>query len=499
LDTVSPYILAAILGVAFVFRLYKLDVGLWLDEILTYVKYVNKPFGQIVATYDSQNQHLLYSLLARASFWIFGEGAWSLRLPAVIFGVGSIWTLYLLGRKVASTREALFGAGLFTFSYHHIWFSQNARGYTGLLFWTLLSSWLLLRGLHEGQPRFWLAYAVAASLGVYTHITMLFVIIGHFIIYLFKLVAWRKTTWANKWAGFVLGFCLAGVLTVLLYAPVLPEMIRTTVGAEREGTAVREWANPLWTLLEFARGMKLSFAGSLIAVAATFVFGIGLWSLARETPVVVQFLLIPSSLGGAIMIGTGHHLWPRFFFFAFGFAALVVVRGARVLGHLVAQLPGLSSFKPIWLGDALCIGLVLVSAVSVPFAYGPKQDYEGALEFIETKKEPGDAVVTVGLATFPYQFYYKVDWKEAETLEALNIIRSQARRTWLLYTLPVQLKSLYPEITATIQSDFKVMRSFYGTLGDGTIFVCRSDEPPSESLIVGRSAASWAGRRESYD
>ena len=136
-------ILAILLLIASILRLYGLGNGLWIDEIVTYVNYGKMPFGEILTTYDSENLHVLFALLANACFKIFGESEWSIRLPAVFFGIGSIWAIYLLGRQVGTAREALLSAAVLTFSYHHIWFSQNARGYTALLFWTILSSWLL--------------------------------------------------------------------------------------------------------------------------------------------------------------------------------------------------------------------------------------------------------------------------------------------------------------------------------------------------------------------
>ena len=255
-------ILSAILLSAAALRLYALDSGLWFDEILTYVNYVKKPFGEIISTFDSQNQHPLYTLLAHASFLTFGESAWALRLPAVIFGVGSIWAVYLLGCQVSSSREALLSASLLVFSYHHIWFSQNARGYTGLLLWTVLSSWLFLRALDEGRPQLWFWYATTATLGVYTHMTMLFVIGGQFIIYLIELFRRRKEVWPNRWSGLVYGFCLAGFLTFQSHALVLPQILGGTLS---ERSTVAAWRNPLWTMLEFVRGMEISFAGGIVA------------------------------------------------------------------------------------------------------------------------------------------------------------------------------------------------------------------------------------------
>lgn len=465
-------LLTAILIAAAALRLYGLNAGLWHDEILTYVRYARMPFGEIISTYSDQNQHLLYTLLAHASFWLFGEGAWSLRIPAVLFGLGSIWALYLLGCKVASAREALLAAALVAFSYHHIWFSQNARGYTGLLFWTVLTSWWFLRGLREARPQSWLLYAAGAALGVYTNMTLLFVIIGHFITYVMAIFTRRQEAWPNKWHGFFLGFCLAGFLTLQLHALVLPQILSGVIGEE---STIPAWTSPLWTLLEFARGMEMSFAGGIAATAALVIFGAGVVSFARTDPIVLQLFLIPPFICAVVVLGMGHHLWPRFFFFTIGFGALIVVRGGMEVGRLATRLLHVTSTQSIALGTALCVGVILTSALSIPRVYAPKQDYQGALDFVNARKEAGDAVATVGLATFTYKNFYNLDWHEVKTLADLRAIRSQANRTWLLYTFPPHVQAVYQDIMTSVQRDFTVLRQFHGTVGSGTVFVCLSD------------------------
>jgi Dolichyl-phosphate-mannose-protein mannosyltransferase len=104
--------LGAILAGAAALRFHALDTGLWHDEIL-----------------------ILYTVLARLSLGLFGDGCWVLRLPAAVFGIASVGALYGLAREVTDRGEALLTAALLAFSYHHVWFSQNARGYTGLLLW----------------------------------------------------------------------------------------------------------------------------------------------------------------------------------------------------------------------------------------------------------------------------------------------------------------------------------------------------------------------------
>src|SRR5829696_6498101 len=120
--------LAFITVAAVVLRVIGLDHGLWYDEIVTLVQSVRPSLSTIVTQFPGANNHPLYSVAAHLSVAAFGEEAWSVRLPAMLFGVATVPLLFWLGSAVSDRREALLGAALLAVSYHHIWFSQNARG-----------------------------------------------------------------------------------------------------------------------------------------------------------------------------------------------------------------------------------------------------------------------------------------------------------------------------------------------------------------------------------
>ncbi len=467
----SAGVLLAILLAATALRLYRLDAGLWYDEIIADVEFVRAPFSTIVTTYESENQHFLYNILAHASYGLFGPSNWALRLPAVLFGLASILALYLLARRVTSTTESLLAAGLLSFSYHHIWFSQNARGYTGLLFWTLMSSWLLLRALRSGRRGQWLLYAVSVSLGLYTHFTMVFPIVGQLGVYGFELIRRGRAGQRQDWYGLFLGFGMGALLGLGLYAPVLPGILH---GMGRETSLVAEWKSPLWTLAEIVKGLRIGFVGGIAAVAALAVFGVGAVSCARSQPAVLILLSIPVLACAAVVVGLGHHLWPRLFFFTLGFVVLVAVRGAAVAGRLVGQrVLRWPKRWSTWLSIAAGLGLVLISALSLPSVYGPKQDYEGALRFVQAARAPGDTVATADLAAFPYEKYYRVDWRVVKSVGELDTLRSGAARTWFVYTFRQVLESAAPDIMASLERDFKAVKTFDGTLSGGRIYVVR--------------------------
>ena len=156
-----------------------------------------------------------------------GETAWTVRLPAVIFGIASIPLLFLVGRAVATTREGLLAAAFLAVSYHHVWFSQNARGYTALLFWTLLCTLLFYRGLERRRWPPFLAYAVAAALGAYTHLTFVFVVVSHAAaVLLLAAQSFRGGREALSWLAMpIAAIVLSGVLTLALYAPMFGQVV----------------------------------------------------------------------------------------------------------------------------------------------------------------------------------------------------------------------------------------------------------------------------------
>jgi hypothetical protein len=115
--------------------------------------------------------------------------------------------------------------------------------------------------------------------------------------------------------------------------------------------------------------------------------------------------------------------------------------------------------------------MILVSAASMVFAYGPKQDYEGALDYVEARRAPGDAVVAVGLADFIYRDYLGQRWPSAANRQELAAIRAQTERTWLIYTFPPVLASVHPDIMGTIEQEFELIQTFTGTVRSGDVFL----------------------------
>jgi hypothetical protein len=170
-------------------------------------------------------------------------------------------------------------------------------------------------------------------------------------------------------------------------------------------------------------------------------------------------------------------MYPRFYFSLIGFAIIILARGVTVIpkwiaAHWPRHFPGINP------GPALTAVFVIVllasSCLSLVRNYRyPKQDFEGAMQFVDAERKYGEAVVTAGAATYPYQQYYAKPWESVETAEKLQEICRQNRAVWLVYTFPRYLQDAAPAVMDLIQKQFTPIRVFHGTLGDGDVFVTR--------------------------
>ena len=460
-----------LLALALVLRWIGVHQDLWIDEVYTLVQFVRPSWGQIFTNYTDDNQHLLYSLLAHASVSTFGESAAALRLPALLLGLASLWATQRLAILVSGRREALLAVALLAVSYHHVWFSQNARGYTGLLFATVLSTELLLRGLWQGRWSIWTGYAAAVALGMGLHLSMVFVVAAHFLLVAALVV--RRTGTAALRRRPLIALVLAATLTLQIYALVSPQVIAFYL-QPAAGTAIAPeiWKSPIWLVQETIRGLGVgSLVGWVGLALAAVVLTSGVMSFLRRTPLVTWCFLLPALLGGSAMVLLQRNLWPRFFFNELSFAALFALRGARLLGDEVRRRLGRG---PRELGMVCAIGVVLASAVALPRNYRyPKQDFTGALEWVLGHKAPGDRIVALGMARPAYKEIYAPDMLAASSLEELRNLLSPEERTWVIYTFGEQLEAKDPELWQALLTDFEEVRAFPGTLGGGQVVVGR--------------------------
>jgi mannosyltransferase len=125
------------------------------------------------------NMALYYVLL---KLWlIFGISEFYVRTLSVVFGLAAIPVVYALGVRLFGARTGLIAAGLLSINAFHARYSQEARGYTLLVFLSALSSWLWVQCIDHPTPRNWRFYTLASVLTVYAHFYGILVVLGHWL------------------------------------------------------------------------------------------------------------------------------------------------------------------------------------------------------------------------------------------------------------------------------------------------------------------------------
>jgi hypothetical protein len=344
------------------------------------------------------------------------------------------------------------------------------------MFWNLLGSALFLDGIRRPSRRTWIAYGLTGALGVWTNLTAAFTIAAHGLVWLGLLArgvpAGRRAHPGARGGGPLLGFAIAGLLGLLLYAALLPQMLHEfgrQAGLESANVKVREWTSPLWTIREAVRQTGLG-PGALAALFAAAALALaGLVSIARRDGAAAAIMVLPAPVALAILVAIGFHVWPRYFFPLSGFALVFAVRGIRVAADALARRPAPG------LATAATLVLAFGSALMLPADWRlPKQDYEGARAVVASERRPEEPVVTAGLAAIAYEWLYAPEWTPVEDAAALDRIVAAAPRTWLVYSFPTVLATSHPEILERARTRFETVRELPGTVGDGTVYVLRS-------------------------
>lgn len=468
-----PWTLAvgAVLTLATVLRLPGLNAQLWFDEIATLVISIRQPLSTILTAFPGVNQHPFYSVLAHGAVGAWGELPWTVRLPAVVFGVTAVWTVWDAGRTMLSRTEAIAAAVLVATSSQHVWFSQNARGYTMLASFTLVTTVALLRIGATGERRHYVVYAVAAVAGVYTHLTMAFVLAAHVLT---VAAGWMLgAPMARRFAAgrLVMMWAVVVALIGLVYAPYVPDLLHTfTEKAPPKAATVATAGRAAGDLL---RGVTDGFgvAGLLTVLVLATTGGLAMLS---SQPFVVWLLVSPAivTLGTTALLG--QPLRPRFLFNLSGAAALFVAAGAAVIARAIAARAAWTS--PAALAACL-IALLLPLAPGAATAIArnaavPKQDFAGALAWLDEAQEPGQRIVGAGTICLALDGYFRRPWPCVTTIDGWQRETAGGGPVLGVHTLIEFWDD--PDLVATLARDCRDVRRFPGTLGGGDVVVCQA-------------------------
>jgi len=283
----------------------------------------------------------LYFLLSRLWIEFVGHSISTMRFLTAVFSVLAIPCLYWLCRELFEHPAVAWTAiGLYAITPIHVLFAQEARPYSLLTVWVLLSSTLLLRALRSGKRRNWIAYGLTIAAGFYTQLLFTFVLLAQGL-YVFILEGIGKRRITRNLKSFLL--TVAGAVISFIPWIVLLFIRREQVS---ESTASLVSSHPFSFMLDrWALHLNQAFldrdlasVNILIVLLAIFA----LYFLIRHTPprtwllivllasVTFLCLMIPDLLNGGRRSLRIRYLFPFILSiqiaFAFLFTTLAIER-----------------------------------------------------------------------------------------------------------------------------------------------------------------------------
>jgi 4-amino-4-deoxy-L-arabinose transferase-like glycosyltransferase len=455
-------------------RSYGLASDLWIDEISTLIRSRGPLPWELLRSYSSPNQHVLNSLLLNLSIGAFGEHEWSVRLPAMIFGALCIPAMYWLARCCRFTRAmSLSAALLLAVNYHHIAFSQNARGYTGYVLFSLLATACLVRLLERPQKGLAVAYVCAMGLNFLALLPSVFLFAAHVLAAgTFLVLAHRRGEQVRGGGRTVVGtFGATAGLATLIYLPVLSAIATNLSSSDKLQTTAFQ-PSSIAFLRETVEGIAAGFGGGfLLAALPLMVLGtVGLWVLSRRAWIVVTVIILSQLMFFGMTVVVGWSIYPRFFILALPLGFLALLSTFEVIGFLVERW-GPSRLSDA--GPAISVTLVgLVTATSIaalPRYYAtPKQPNRAAVE--EIARRIGDHGVAVAAGTADRGFNYYAPRlglpasraRTTRTVPGLNSITAEfsANEVFILTTFQSAFEVENPDLAAAVSAGWARAKVF---------------------------------------
>jgi mannosyltransferase len=117
---------------------------------------------------------------------LFGGSEWALRLPALPLGLASLYCLWFFARSTLGPSAAIMAMGGLAISPAHIFWSESARGYAGMILFTLISNWFYYKLLYHHSSLDSLPFILSSFIAIYFHLFSAFVVISQmfFVLYI---------------------------------------------------------------------------------------------------------------------------------------------------------------------------------------------------------------------------------------------------------------------------------------------------------------------------
>jgi len=344
------------------------DWSFWIDEAHTY--------RNVIWTWErfwasGFQKYPLSFLLLRGLPDFMQNTEWGMRLPAVFFGIGAIPALAIAARGMVGRRAALLAALFLAVSPWHLYWSQNARGYSMVLFFGVISLGAFYHGLERRSWPLILAALVTLLLAGFTHTTA-FLLLGAVVAYGVLSGIWRQPEdrpGVHKWYPlFALGL-------LMLLTPLIFSAVQTYYAAGKASFSVTHLAQ------------TTAYFVTLPVLVAAVGGALWLFDFNQRSALFLTSCVILPLVGLAILASMGVKVTARYAFYSLpAFYVLAATLGVALNERFTGTgfRTGLLRLMPV--------GILLVFLLGQDYLYFQKQHgwrprWREAVQFVERHRD----------------------------------------------------------------------------------------------------------------
>jgi len=427
--------IVTLLGV--ILRLYKLGShNLWFDELGT-ILYTSL---SIFKSGNAFSHHLYYVIL---KYWIFlfGKSELSLRFPSVLFGILSILLIYRLGRITFNRKVGIISAFILAISPMHIWYSQEARGYSLSVLLTMLVVYFFYTILKSHKKSYITGFIIVSILAFSNNYFSLYSVITasvFLILYSYKQsfmgkMRFKKIESVRQRKDWL----ILKILVILIF--VIPQLYSLYLNiikiVDNFWIPKPTFAAILATFYNFNAGynsMAMVNFIMFITLSLLLIYGIWEWRETKRAELIQLslFLFAPIIVTFIISQKIPVYLDRQLMFFSPFYYILISAGLAKINNRMISA----GIYIIIAFSSLLCLNNYFSNYMPLPLRYHVgvhvKQLVKPAADYISNQLIDGDAVSFSDPSTLSVLYYMPNLKEKNNTKVIIFIIKSKLEKYW---------------------------------------------------------------------
>jgi mannosyltransferase len=379
--------------VGFIFRFYNLGFNsLWLDEAATNSYAVMSIPDIWKSTAGGEFNPPLFYWIEHIMLML-GNNEAVLRFVPALFGVLTIPLIYFAGKEFMDRNVGIIAAAAFAFSPFLIFYSQEARAYSMMLFFVAFAMVFYFKALKTNEMKNWALFGILSAFAFWTHFYS-FVIIAALVLYalLLQITNIRKNIQNLKMIA------VSIVLFAILCFPLI--FLAIQLFATRTSSAPAFGIQGLGIISETFRQLSGFSDLSMILFILLFIIGIVQAFLIDKNKGIFLVTITILTFIISFVLSYKMPMVPRYLIFFNTIFFIGVAISYKIFYGLVNNRAVIYAFM---------VFLVIISAPTLVNYYSgySKEDWRGFSGQLQEVTKPGDFIVTVpGYISLPLNYYY---------------------------------------------------------------------------------------------